>query len=166
MRILGLDPGLRHTGWGTISVKDSTLQYEACGVICPQVDLPMVDRLAAIYRGVHDVIEMHEPDVTAVEEVFVSLNASSTLKLGHARGAALVAAGAAGQPVSEYPARLVKKTVTGSGKAQKSQVMAMVAMLLPGSAEQSADSADALAVAICHALHRRSAQHNRTGSAR
>ena len=153
MRVLGLDPGLRHTGWGVIDIDENHLRHIAHGVISPVPGDAMAARLTAIFNGVRKVAGDLRPDVAAIEETFVNRNADSTLKLGLARGAALVAAASSGLRVSEYAARLVKKSVVGTGKADKGQIAAMVAVLLPGSKVTSADAADALAVAICHAHH-------------
>ncbi|MBC6439689.1 MAG: crossover junction endodeoxyribonuclease RuvC [Rhodospirillales bacterium] len=153
MRILGLDPGLQHTGWGVIDIEGNSLRHVAHGVISPAIKAAMAERLTAIYDGVVDVLNARHPDGVAIEETFVNRNPDSTLKLGLARGAALVASASTGLPVAEYAARLVKKSVVGTGKADKDQIAAMVAMLLPDSGVKSADAADALAVAICHAHH-------------
>ena len=153
MRVLGLDPGLRHTGWGVVDVDGNALSHIAHGVVSPPPDEAMAARLAAICAGVRAVLEAYRPAVAAVEETFLNRNPASTLKLGMARGAVLVAAAAAGLPVSEYAARLVKKAVVGTGKADKGQVAAMIAILLPGAGAGSGDAADALAVAVCHAHH-------------
>ena len=153
MRVLGLDPGLVNTGWGMIVVEGSSLHHIAHGVISPKPSLPMAERLTAIHSGVCAVVAEQAPDVVAIEETFVSLNAASTLKLGLARGAALVAAASTGLVVSEYATRLVKKTVVGTGRAEKHQVAAMIAILFPGARPARSDAADALAVAVCHAHH-------------
>ena len=153
MRVLGLDPGLLHTGWGIIDVEGNALHHVASGVVSPLASGTMADRLVAIFEGVRKVVADRAPELAAIEETFVNRNPDSTLKLGLARGAALVAAASAGLPVHEYAARLVKKTVVGTGKADKRQVAAMVRVLLPGARVASADAADALAVAICHAHH-------------
>jgi crossover junction endodeoxyribonuclease RuvC len=153
MRLIGLDPGLRHTGWGVIEVSGSHLRYVADGSLHPDASLAIAERLVALHKGLLAVIERHRPDAAAVEETFVNKNASSTLKLGLARGVALLAPALAGLPVSEYPANLIKKSVVGVGHAEKAQVQMMVRRLLPGATLESADSADALAVAICHAHH-------------
>jgi crossover junction endodeoxyribonuclease RuvC len=153
MRLIGLDPGLRHTGWGIIECAGSHLRYVADGALHPDPALGLAERLAALHKGLTAIIERHRPDAAAVEETFVNKNPSSTLKLGLARGVALLAPALAGLPVSEYPANLIKKSVVGVGHAEKAQVQMMVRRLLPGAALESADSADALAVAICHAHH-------------
>lgn len=153
IRILGIDPGLRHTGWGIISVDGSRLSLVAEGRISARTDLPLSDRLMTIHAALEMIIAEHKPDEAAAEETFMATNAASALKLGHARAAALLAPARAGLPVAEYAARLVKKAVVGTGGADKAQVAAMVGILLPGCKAKD-DAADALAVAICHAHHR------------
>lgn len=153
MRLLGLDPGLRHTGWGVIDASGNHLRHVANGAVHSDPELSMAERLLQICDGLAAVIERFRPDEAAVEETFVNKNAVSTLKLGHARGAVLLAPARAGIRVSEYPANLIKKAVVGTGHAGKQQVAMMVATLLPGCRFESADAADALAVAICHAHH-------------
>ncbi|WP_420434256.1 crossover junction endodeoxyribonuclease RuvC [Hyphobacterium sp.] len=157
IRILGIDPGLRHTGWGIVTVTGTRLSRVAEGRISPATDLPLPERLLAIHTGLEDIIARHAPDEAAAEETFMATNAASALKLGHARAAALLAPARAGLPVAEYAARLVKKSVVGTGGADKNQVAAMIAILLPG-CKAEGDAADALAVAICHAHHRGSAK--------
>ncbi len=154
MRLLGIDPGLRHTGWGVIDVDGNRLSHVANGVISADDGLPLAQRLVQIQKGLERVIETHRPDEAAVEETFVNKNPVSTLKLGQARGVALLVPASAGIAVAEYPANKVKKSVTGAGHAAKEQVQMMVGVLLPGSGAANADAADALAVAICHAHHR------------
>ena len=158
MRVLGLDPGLRHTGWGVIDVAGNRLSYVADGVAHAPTDLPLAERLVALFRQVIDVLERFRPDEAAVEETFVNKNAASTLKLGVARGVVLLAPAERGLPVAEYSANLVKKSVVGAGHADKAQVQMMVRRLLPGCAIATPDAADALAVAICHAGRARTAQ--------
>lgn len=153
MRVLGLDPGLRHTGWGVIDVTDNRLRHVADGVVHAPVDLPLSERLVALFRQLGEVLERFHPDEAAVEETFVNMNAASTLKLGVARGVVLLVPAERGVPVAEYSANLVKKSVVGAGHAEKEQVQQMVRHLLPGCAIAEADAADALAVAICHAHH-------------
>src|SRR5881227_3745639 len=151
MRVLGLDPGLRHTGWGVIDVAGNRLSYVADGVAHAPTDLPLADRLVALFRQLNDVLERFRPDEAAVEETFVNKNAASTLKLGVARGVVLLAPAERGLPVAEYSANLIKKAVVGAGHAEKAQVQMMVRQILPGCAIEEPDAADALAVAICHA---------------
>ena len=154
IRILGIDPGLSATGWGVVESAGSRLRFLACGAITSGTDLSLARRLAFIHRELTDLIAAHAPDEGAVEETFVNRDPRSALKLGQARGAALAALALAGLNVSEYAANLVKKTVVGVGHAEKRQVAAMVKMLLPTAEARTADAADALAVAICHAQHR------------
>jgi crossover junction endodeoxyribonuclease RuvC len=158
MKLLGLDPGLRVTGWGVIEVIDNRLRHVADGAVESDADDPLAVRLAALYDGVAAVIAQYAPDAAAVEETFVNRNAASTLKLGQARGVVLLAPARAGLPVAEYATNLVKKSVVGSGHAAKMQIAMMVRTLLPGATLATADAADALAVAICHAHHAASAQ--------
>ena len=151
MRVLGLDPGLRHTGWGVVDVAGNRLIHVADGVVHAPVDQPLATRLVALFRQVIEVLERFRPDEAAVEETFVNKNPASTLKLGVARGVVLLAPAERGLPVAEYSANLVKKAVVGAGHAEKSQVQMMVRRLLPGCAIDEPDAAVALAVAICHA---------------
>ena len=151
--ILGLDPGLASTGWGAILREGNRLTHIDNGQIETEPADPLANRLLIIADGLRRVIEDVGPGAVAIEEVFVNKNAQSTLKLGQARGAVLVAAAAAGVPITEYAASLVKKSVVGSGRAAKDQVQAMLRMLLPGLKIAGPDAADALAVAITHAHH-------------
>jgi crossover junction endodeoxyribonuclease RuvC len=151
IRILGLDPGLRRMGWGVVAVDGARLSWIAHGVIAPSDALPFPARLLHLLDALEAVIAEQAPHEAAVEEVFVNVNPSSTLKLGHARACALLAPARAGLPVAEYAARLVKKAVVGAGAADKGQIAFMVRRLLPTAGEVSADAADALAVAITHA---------------
>ncbi len=149
VRVLGVDPGSRLTGYGIVDVRGDALRYVASGRI-QTTRGPFAGRLADIYRGIDELIVAHAPDEFVVEEVFFARNPQSALKLGHARGVAIAAAVGAGLPVSEYAARAVKQAVVGSGGATKAQVQYMVRALLSLSDEPSPDAADALAVAICH----------------
>jgi len=149
--ILGLDPSLSSTGWGVIRSEGARISHVANGQIKTDPAAPMAARLAALAAGVAEVIAAHAPTRGAAEEIFVNANPQSTLKLAQARGAVLAACGAAGLPVNEHAARLVKKAVTGTGGAEKAQVAAMVKVLLPGVALAGSDAADALAVAIADA---------------
>jgi crossover junction endodeoxyribonuclease RuvC len=151
IRIIGLDPGLRRMGWGVIVCEGARLRHVAHGVIAPPETGAFAARLLFLFESLTEVIAAHAPDEAAVEEVFVNMNPSSTLKLGHARAAALIAPAKAGLPVAEYAARQVKKAVVGAGAADKSQIAFMVRRLLPTAGEVTADAADALAVAITHA---------------
>jgi crossover junction endodeoxyribonuclease RuvC len=153
--ILGIDPGLRHTGWGIVRSAGHHLRFVAAGTIDPSASLPMAARLAILADGLTRIIAEQQPDEAAVEETFVNGNARSALKLGQARGIALLVPAQAGLPVEEYAANMIKKSVTGYGHADKQQVQAMMRMLLTGfMAEMAADAADALAIAVCHAHHR------------
>jgi crossover junction endodeoxyribonuclease RuvC len=151
--IMGLDPGLASTGWGAILREGNRLTHIDNGQIETDPAAPLANRLLLIADGLRRVIEDVGPGAVAIEEVFVNKNAQSTLKLGQARGAVLVAAAAAGVPITEYAASLVKKSVVGSGRAAKDQVQAMLRTLLPGLKVAGPDAADALAVAITHAHH-------------
>ncbi len=157
MRLIGLDPGLRLTGWGVIDVDGNRLRHVAHGVIKVASDRTLAERLSELFDGVAAVIAGQQPLEAAVEETFVNVNPGSTLKLGQARGVVMLAPARAGLPVFEYAANLVKKSVTGAGHAEKHQIAMMVGRLLPG-VEATADAADALAVAICHAHHRSTAR--------
>ncbi len=155
MRLLGLDPGLQHTGWGVIEVDGSRLSFVAAGTVNSSPKRPLAERLVEIHDGLRAVIDAWEPAEAAVEETFVNKNPTSTLKLGLARGVVLLTPALFGLKVAEYPANLIKKSVVGAGHAAKEQVQMMVRVLLPASGDaDSADAADALAVAICHAHHR------------
>lgn len=158
MILLGLDPGLGTTGWGVIAAAGNRLSHIANGQIRTASTIPLPERLLELDRALTDLILAHRPDAAAVEEVFVNANPQSTLKLGQARGVALLGAARAGVAVGEYAARLVKKSVVGVGNASKDQVHAMVTRLLPGTAIAGPDAADALAVAITHAHHLASAR--------
>jgi len=158
IRILGLDPGLRRTGWGMVSIEGARLTHVAHGFIAPKETLPFAERLLVLFEGVCQVIALHAPDEAAVEETFMNNNAGSALKLGHARACCLLAPARAGLPVAEYAATVVKKSVVGTGSADKAQVGWMIARLLPTAGPTTADAADALAVAIAHA-HARKARN-------
>lgn len=155
-RLLGLDPGLRHTGWGVIEAWGNELRFIACGVVDGEVEGGLAVRLGSIYNGLGSVIAEWAPREAAVEETVVNRNPLSSLKLGHARGVVLLAAAHGGLDVTEYGAKQVKRSVTGTGNALKDQVGAMVRVLLPGTGTVRPDAADALAVAICHAHFRAS----------
>lgn len=157
VRVIGLDPGLSATGWGIIESVSNRLRHIADGVVQTDPALPLPDRLARLHEALAQVLDRFSPDEAAVEETFVNRNAASTLKLGQARGVVLLAPALAGLPVAEYQATTVKRAVTGRGDAAKTQVQAMVRVLLPGAAPGRPDAADALAVAICHAHHRATA---------
>lgn len=157
MRILGLDPGLTATGWGILEADGNRLRHLANGIIRSDAARSLSDRLTELFDGINEVLGDWQPASAAVEETFVNKNPTSTLKLGQARGIALLAPALAGLDVAEYTPNHVKKSVVGVGHAQKQQIHAMVATLLPGVAVAGADAADALAVAICHAHHLQSA---------
>lgn len=158
VRILGLDPGLRHTGWGMIEAEGNKLRFIAAGVIDPNTDLSLAARLEILFSGVQRLVGLHKPQECAIEDTFVNKNPTSTLKLGHARAAVMLAPATVGLMVAEYKPNLIKKSVVGVGHADKKQVAAMMRVLLPGCAVE-ADAADALAVAVCHAHHRTSLVH-------
>jgi crossover junction endodeoxyribonuclease RuvC len=158
MRVLGLDPGLRRTGWGVIDAAGARLSHVGNGVVESDGDLETARRLVQLHAGLQEVLDAYAPDAAAVEETLVNKNAQSTLKLGVARGVALLVPALAGLPVAQYLPMIVKKAVVGTGHAGKEQVNMMVARLLPGAEIRNADSADALAVAICHAHHAGTAQ--------
>lgn len=158
MILLGLDPGLGTTGWGLIRAEGNRLSHVANGQLKTDAKVPLPQRLAHLDAMLAALVADHAPDGAAVEEVFVNSNPQSTLKLAHARGVAIAAVARAGIDVGEYAPRLVKKAVVGTGTAEKAQVHAMIARLLPGAKIAGADAADALAVAICHAHHLASAR--------
>jgi len=164
-RLIGLDPGLRITGWGIIDVDGSRLRHVADGVVRSAHDGALADRLHALFDGVARVIEEWGPHEAALEETFVNKNPASTLKLGQARGAVMLAPARAGLTVTEYAPTAVKKAVVAAGRADKAQIAAMVKMLLPGAAPSTPDAGDALAVAICHAHHRTSVRRMQAAGA-
>lgn len=153
VRIIGLDPGLRRTGWGIVESEGNRLRHVAHGVIATDAKATTAKRLTQIFRGIEEVFEAHAPGAAAVEEVFVNKNPGSTLKLGQARGVALLVPAMRGVSVAEYATNLVKKSLVGAGHAEKAQVAHMVRLLLSAAGPLEADAADALAVAICHAHH-------------
>jgi len=155
VRLIGLDPGLRFTGWGLIEVSGNRLRHLGDGVIATESGDSVPNRLRILHDALAALLVLHRPDEAAVEETYVNRNGSATLKLGYARGVVLLAPALAGIPVIEYGAKSVKLSVVGTGNAEKAQVADMVRRLLPGAAAR-ADAADALAVAICHAHHRSS----------
>jgi crossover junction endodeoxyribonuclease RuvC len=150
-RILGIDPGSRATGYGVIASSRGRIEFIACGIVKTSLNMSFADRLNEIFEGVNEVIQVHQPDVAAVEDVFLATNPRSALKLGQARGAAVVAARQNDLVVYDYSAKLIKQGVAGYGQAPKEQIQHMVRVLLGLNATPSADAADALAVAICHA---------------
>ena len=154
IRIIGIDPGLRATGWGVIGVSGNTLSFIAAGTVRAPVDDDLAQRLVVLHRGLAEIVAAFTPDEAAVEQTFVNRDASATLKLGQARGIALLVPAQAGLSVAEYAPNAVKKTIVGAGHAEKIQIRAMVRVLLPRATFDSDDAADALAIAICHAHHR------------
>ncbi len=154
VRIIGIDPGLRRTGWGVIETDGVRLSYVASGTVESDTKTDLSDRLKQIYQGLSGVLAAHGPEEAAVEQTFVNRDASATLKLGQARGMAMLAPAMTGIEVAEYAPNAVKKTVVGSGHAQKQQIRAMIKQLLPLAKPNSEDAADALAIAITHAHHR------------
>src|SRR5713101_5223343 len=157
IRILGIDPGLRRTGWGMIAIDGNRLSFLACGSLATDENAALATRLLAIHRGLSAIVEAHAPDEAAVEATFVNKDASATLKLGQARGIAMLVPAIAGIAVAEYAPNLVKKTIVGAGHGEKAQVRMMIGVLLPKADPRSDDAADALAIAVCHAHHRQSA---------
>ncbi len=156
IRILGIDPGLRRTGWGLIESDGNRLIPVACGSLATSERTSLSERLLAIHDGLIAVIERYAPHEAAVEQTFVNTNAAATLKLGQARGVAMLVPARAGLTVAEYAPNLVKKTVIGAGHGDKAQIRMMIGVLLPKIAPETDDAADALAIAICHAHHRES----------
>lgn len=150
-RIIGIDPGSRFTGYGVIDADLGRLHFVACGVVKTTPKFPFSHRLNEIFEGINEVVQLHGPAIAAVEDVFLASNPRSALKLGHARGAAVVAAMQNGLMVFDYSPRVVKQAVVGYGQADKAQVQHMVRVLLSLTRAPSSDAADALAVAICHA---------------
>ena len=163
-RLLGLDPGLRFTGWGLIEAQGNRLRHLADGVIATDSSQPVPLRLRHLHDALADLLNQYCPDEAAVEETYVNRNGTATLKLGYARGVALLAPALAGIPVSEYGAMAVKQSVVGTGAAAKEQVAMMVRRLLPGASIGRSDASDALAVAICHAHHRATRLRVATGT--
>jgi crossover junction endodeoxyribonuclease RuvC len=156
IRILGIDPGLRRTGWGLIETDGNRLIHVACGSLETSDRAALGERLVAIHDGLIAVIERFAPQEAAVEQTFVNTNAAATLKLGQARGIAMLVPARAGLTVAEYAPNVVKKTVVGAGHGEKAQIRMMIGVLLPKATPQSDDAADALAIAVCHAHHRTS----------
>ncbi|MBZ0141315.1 MAG: crossover junction endodeoxyribonuclease RuvC [Pseudorhodoplanes sp.] len=158
IRILGIDPGLRRTGWGLIECEGNRLVFVACGSVETNERDDVAVRLVVIHDGLSRVLATHCPDEAAVEATFVSKDAGATLKLGQARGIAMLVPARAGLPVAEYAPNLVKKTIVGAGHSEKSQIRMMIGVLLPKADPRSDDAADALAIAVTHAHHRASAR--------
>lgn len=153
MLLLGLDPGLRNTGWGVIEAESNKLRHVANGVVRPGAAGPLADRLLRLHESLTKVLRDFQLDGAAVEETFVNKDGKATLKLGQARGIVMLVPAQAGLQVAEYPANTVKKSVVGYGHADKTQIGHMISLLLPGAIVDSPDAADALAVAVCHAHH-------------
>ncbi len=156
IRILGIDPGLRRTGWGLVEIEGNRLSFIACGSVATDERAGLASRLLAIYEGLVCVVDEFRPDEAAVEATFVNKDAAATLKLGQARGIAMLVPAKTGVLVAEYAPNLVKKTIVGTGHGDKAQVRMMIGVLLPKADPRSEDAADALAVAVTHAHHRQS----------
>ncbi|WP_082735791.1 crossover junction endodeoxyribonuclease RuvC [Polycladidibacter stylochi] len=154
IRILGIDPGLRRTGWGVIDAVGNRMSFVGSGTLTSSADKSLAERLKQLHDGLQNVIERMQPHETAVENTFVNKDAGATLKLGQARGIALLVPSLHELAVAEYAPNLVKKTVVGTGHADKEQIRMMVKVLMPRATFNSDDAADALAIAICHAQHR------------
>lgn len=157
IRIIGIDPGLRRTGWGVIETLGNTLRFVGSGTVLSDGDADLASRLCQLHDGLADVVHRHMPDEAAVEQTFVNKDAVATLKLGQARGIAMLVPARAGVPVSEYAPNAVKKAVIGVGHGEKQQIHMMLKILMPRAEFKGNDAADALAIAICHA-------HNRAGN--
>jgi crossover junction endodeoxyribonuclease RuvC len=153
IRIIGIDPGLRRTGWGVVESVGSRLSFVAAGTIRPDERDSLAARLCAIHDALAEVVQAWAPDEAAIEATFVNKDAAATLKLGQARGVAMLVPARAGLKVAEYAPNAVKKTIVGAGHAEKAQIRLMVSVLLPRAEFDTDDSADALAIAICHAHH-------------
>jgi crossover junction endodeoxyribonuclease RuvC len=156
IRILGIDPGLRRTGWGVVEIAGNRLGFIGCGSVTTNDRDALAARLLAIYDGLLRILDQYRPDEAAVEATFVNKDATATLKLGQARGIAMVVPAKAGVPVAEYAPNLVKKSIVGVGHGDKAQVRMMVGVLLPKANPPTDDAADALAIAVTHAHHRQS----------
>lgn len=157
IRIIGIDPGLRATGWGVVDLEGTALRFVAAGTVRSDAATELSTRLKALHDGLRDVFAAQSPFEAAVEQTFVNRDAGATLKLGQARGIAMLVPAQAGLTVAEYAPNAVKKAVVGAGHADKSQIRAMVRVLLPRATFDGDDAADALAIAITHAHHRGSA---------
>lgn len=153
MRIIGIDPGLQTTGYGIIDIKGNACSHVTSGTVKSNPKETLSERLLTLSVGLKHIISQHNPELAAIEETFVNVNAASTLKLGNARGAILLTLAQAGLPVTEYAATLVKKSIVGVGRAEKDQVGMMVKILLRDVDQSSHDALDALAIALCHAHH-------------
>jgi crossover junction endodeoxyribonuclease RuvC len=157
IRILGIDPGLRRTGWGMVEIDGNRLGFLGCGSVTTDDRDTLAVRLVAIHDGLVSILDEFRPHEAAVEATFVNKDAKATLKLGQARGIAMVVPAKAGVPVAEYAPNLVKKSIVGAGHGDKAQVRMMIGVLLPKADPTSDDAADALAIAVTHAHHRQSA---------
>jgi crossover junction endodeoxyribonuclease RuvC len=156
IRIIGIDPGLRRTGWGIVEIAGNRLGFLGCGSVTTNDKDPLSTRLLTIHDGLMRVLDEFRPDEAAVEQTFVNKDAKATLKLGQARGIAIVVPARAGVPVAEYAPNLIKKSIVGAGHGDKAQVRMMIGVLLPKADPGSDDAADALAIAVTHAHHRQS----------
>jgi crossover junction endodeoxyribonuclease RuvC len=156
IRILGIDPGLRRTGWGVIEIEGNRLVFVACGSVETNERADLAARLVAIHDGLARIVAEYTPDEAAVEATFVNRDAAATLKLGQARGIAMLVPAKLGVIVAEYAPNLVKKTIVGAGHCDKAQIRMMIGVLLPKADPASHDAADALAIAVTHAHHRQS----------
>jgi len=157
IRILGIDPGLRRTGWGMVAIAGNALSFLGCGSVMTDERDALAARLVAIHDGLMRILDQYRPDEAAVEATFVNKDAKATLKLGQARGIAMVVPARAGVPVAEYAPNLIKKSIVGAGHGDKAQIRMMIGVLLPKADPASDDAADALAIAVTHAHHRQSA---------
>jgi len=160
MRIIGIDPGLTKTGIGIIEVKNNTVIFIASETVYSSPADPLATRLQLFHQKIVELVKLHKPNEAAIEETFVNTNPTSSLKLGHARGALILSLGLCGLGVSEYSSTAVKKTIVGVGRAEKTQIQMMVKILLPKADFKTEDEADALAVALCHNNHKRSFNPN------
>ncbi|MBB3996947.1 crossover junction endodeoxyribonuclease RuvC [Aureimonas pseudogalii] len=158
IRIIGIDPGLRRTGWGVVETLGNSLRFVASGTVTSDNSLDLASRLRQLHDGLQAVLHEFQPEEAAVEQTFVNKDAVATLKLGQARGIAMVVPALAGLPVAEYAPNAVKKAVIGVGHGEKKQIHMMVKVLMPKATFDTDDAADALAIAICHTHHRQSAQ--------
>lgn len=156
MRVLGIDPGLRNMGWGVIAVSGTRLAHVANGV-CRSAGDDLAARLLSLHQQLSEIVALHAPDAAAIEQTFVNKDGAGTLKLGQARGVAMLVPAQAGLAIGEYAPNAVKKAVVGVGHADKTQIAHMVKLQLPGAQIVGPDAADALAIAICHAHHLQSA---------
>jgi crossover junction endodeoxyribonuclease RuvC len=156
IRIIGIDPGLRRTGWGVVEIAGNRLGFVGCGSVTTREQDALAERLLSIHDGLMRILEKFEPDEAAVEATFVNKDAKATLKLGQARGIAMVVPARVGVPVAEYAPNVVKKSIVGAGHGDKVQVRMMIGVLLPKADPRSDDAADALAIAVTHAHHRQS----------